>query len=366
MGATLGHPCAKHVTSLATPEASAKSLGYQMPAEWETQKVVWVAPPQNAETWPGALERAQKQFDEFLSKLRRVTTVRHVGELKVTPHDSWIRDFGPIFVRGSVARNREQPRSVNNLNALAIHDFHFDAWGGKYEPRDRDDVIPQHVAARDKLPIWIHDMVLEGGAIEVNGQGTVMSTTQCLLESGPNGKGRNPHMSRERLEDAIHDALGTCQMNWLPGGIVGDDTDGHIDDVARFLGPGTVAAVSPAPGHPDYAMGQRNLQALRQATDQDGERLHLIELPAPEPMHFDFPADRFQPGGRAPLPASYANFLISNGHVFVPTFNQRRDEAAMNVLDQAMPGFTIEPVPCDWLVVGLGTLHCLTMQQPGA
>ena len=328
-----------------------------MPAEWAPHRAVWVAPPHNAETWPGCLEAAQRQFEAFLTKLNRVTPAWDVHAVAKRTDDSWMRDFGPIFVK----QHAKPPHDDAHATAapLALHDFHFDGWGGKYEVRADDDLVPQLIARQYGWPIWIHDWVLEGGAIDVNGQGTVLTTRQCLLEAN-----RNPHMDQAALEAAIHQALGTQHMVYLPGGIAGDDTDGHIDDVARFLNPTTVALVVPAEGHPDHAIGQRNRQALREARDQRGQPFEVIELPAPEPVSFDFPADRFQPGGRAPLPCSYANFLITNGVVFVPTFGQASDEPALRTLDAAMPEHTIVPIRCEWLAVGLGTLHCLTMQQP--
>lgn len=309
---------------------------------------MWVAPPHNPDTWPGCLNRAQREFDDFLATLRRVTPVRDTRELSQPTDDSWVRDFGPVFVTRHAA---EAP--------LALHDFHFDGWGGKYEVRAADDVVPQAIAAAYGRPVWVHDWVLEGGAIDLNGAGTVLTTRQCLLEAG-----RNPALTRDELERGIHAALGTRHIVYLPGGIAGDDTDGHIDDVARFIGARTIAAVNAPPGHPDHAITQQNLTALRAARDQDGRAFDVVELPAPEPRYFDFPPDGFQPGGPAPLPLSYANFLISNGALFLPTFGQATDELAIKTLDSALPGYRIEPVRCEWLVVGLGTLHCLTMQQP--
>jgi agmatine deiminase len=346
------HPFIDH-DQLTMPAASAAALGYHMPAEWAPQAAVWVAPPHNPDTWPGCLAKAQAQFDAFLTKLRQVTPVRDVRELGAQTNDSWMRDFGPLFVTQRTGQKED-------VKPLAVHDFHFDGWGGKYEVRAEDDVIPQHVAAALDLPVWVHDWVLEGGAIDVNGQGTILTTKQCLLKAK-----RNPAMTRAELETALHETLGTEHIIWLPGGIAGDDTDGHIDDVARFIDSHTIALVNAHADHPDHAICQDNLTTLRRAQMETGDSPRVIELPAPEPMHFDFPADGFQPGGPAPLPASYANFLISNGVVFVPTFGQPSDDRALTALDNAMPGYRIEPVRCDWLVVGLGTLHCLTMQQPG-
>ncbi len=307
---------------------------------------VWVSPPKNAETWPGCLDEAQREFSNWVSLLRRAVAVRTTDELGIQTDDAWIRDFGPVFVVRDTG---------DDAAAIACHDFHFNTWGGKYEVRSRDDVVPQHIARDLDIPIWVHDFVLEGGSIDVNGLGTVMTTEQCLLN--PN---RNPGMTRAQIEAKLHETLGARHVIWLPGGIRGDDTDGHIDDVARFVSPDTVVAVSAEIGHPDYEVTQKNLQALRQARDQDGRALRVVELPVPDPIYYDYP------DGRGPVPASYANFLIANGHVFVPTFGQPADDGAIGVLAGAVAGFSVVPVPARWLVVGLGALHCLSQQQPAA
>lgn len=325
--------------------ASAVSLGYRMPGEFEPLSSVWLAPPFNPETWPGCLDRAQKQFADWVDLMRKVVPVSTTDGLGIDTNDSWIRDFGPIFV----VRETENGHGP----AIACHDFHFNTWGGKYEVRDLDDVVPQKIAAKLRLPIWVHDFVLEGGSIDVNGQGTVMTTEQCLLN-----KNRNPDMNRQQIEARLHETLGTRHVIWLPGGIEGDDTDGHIDDVARFIAPDTVAIISAPADHPDHAMTQRNLKALRLDKDQDGQPLRIVELPVPEPILYDYPE------GRYPMPASYANFLIANGHVFMPTFGQAADDRALGVLAGAMPGYSLVPVPAQWLVAGLGALHCLSQQQP--
>jgi len=323
-----------------------------MPGEFEPQSCVWLSPPVNPETWPGCLDKAQRQFADWVDLLRLAVPVSTTVELEIETDDAWIRDYGPIFV----VRDKEHHEGVAPPAppGLACHDFHFNTWGGKYESHDKDDVAPQHIAQKLGLPIWVHDFVLEGGSIDVNGQGTVMTTEQCLLN--PN---RNPGQSRAQIEAKLHETLGTRHVIWLPGGIRGDDTDGHIDDVARFLSADTVAAVSAPPGHPDHEMSQTNLLALRGAVDQDGEPLHAVELPAPEPIYYDYPE------GRAPLPASYANFLFANEHLFVPVFGQHDDDLALEGLSRALPNHRIVPVPADWLVVGLGALHCLSQQQPG-
>jgi agmatine deiminase len=333
-------------SELTVPDESAAALGYRMPGEFEPLSCVWLTPPMNAETWPGCLDAAQRQFADWVSLMRPAVTVRTTDELAIPTNDSWIRDYGPLFVvRESSAGGP----------ALACHDFHFNTWGGKYEVRDLDDVVPQHIARELGLRIWVHDAVLEGGSIDVNGRGTVLTTEQCLMN--PN---RNPGMDRGQIEALLHAALGTRHVIWLPGGIEGDDTDGHIDDVARFIAPDTVAAISAPPNHPDCGVTEANLRALRSATDQDGHPLTVVELPVPQPIMYDYPE------GRSPAPASHANFLIANRHVFVPVFGQTSDDAALGVLAGAMPGYSVVPVRAEHLVIGLGALHCLSLQQPQA
>ena len=342
---------------LTVPDASAAALGYRMPGEFERLSCVWLSPPENPETWPGCLDKAQNQFADWVTLLKQAVTVRTTTELGIETNDSWIRDYGPIFVV------RDQPTDDGPVElpgaaklpkaGVACHDFHFNTWGRKYEVRDLDDVVPQQVARELGVPIWVHDFVLEGGSIDVNGRGTVMTTEQCLLN--PN---RNPGMTRVQIEAKLHETLGTQHVIWLPGGIQGDDTDGHIDDVARFISPDTVAVVSAPPDHPDHGVTRKNVKALTQATDQTGGALNIVELPVPQTITYDYP------DGRGVVPASYANFLIANRHVFVPTFGQPSDDAALGVLAGAMPGYAVVPVRAESLVVGLGALHCLSQQQP--
>lgn len=341
------HPRAPFVDQLKRLDGSAGTAGYAMPAEWSPLSAVWLVEPHNVETWPGCLDKAQRQFHAWAEALADHVEVVTTQRLGIATNDSWIRDFGPIFVKH------------RTTGELAAHDFHFNGWGGKYEKRELDDLVPQHIARHLDIGLYIHDMVLEGGSIEVNGRGTVMTTRQCLLNDN-----RNPHLSQQQVTDRLHEALGTRQVIWLPGGIVGDDTDGHVDDIARFVNPSTVVAVRAEPGHPDHAMLEQNWAALGKARDQDDRPLDVVPLPAPQPIHYDYPADRFGPGGRATVPASYANFLIANGALFVPTFGQTTDDQALRTLEQCMPNHQIVPIRAEWLVVGLGALHCLSMQQP--
>ena len=395
-GATLPamHPRADFADRLTILDSTrtAAAAGYRMPAEWEPQEAVWVVPPHNPETWPGCLDEAQAQHAAWVDAMRsRGTTVRTLAEVEAATDDSWVRDFGPIFVVGGsdgatkrrsdggkkrrsdgadVERATVSPPipsspihhfTTSPLPPLALHDFCFNGWGGKYETRDRDDLAPQHIARALRLPLWIHDTVLEGGSIDVNGTGSVLTTQQCLLN--PN---RNPDLTRDDIERVLGGALAVSNVIWLPGGIVGDDTDGHIDDLARFVSRDTVVAVGPPleSDHPDAAVLRENLAALKNARDEHGRHLTVIELPAAELMHYDFPPDRFGPGGRHPVPCSYANFLISNGAVYLPAFGSPRDDQAARVLEAAMPGYEIVPLRADRLVVGLGAFHCLSQQQP--
>ncbi len=331
----------------------AEAGDFHMPAEWATLARVWVTRPHNDETWPNCLPEAQQQWDLWIEAMRPFVEVADTRQLGIDTNDSWIRDYGPIFVKANDADG------TSAAGTKALHDFHFNGWGGKYETRDLDDTAPQHIARQLNLPLWLHDMTLEGGSIEVNGQGTVMTTEQCLLN--PN---RNPHLSREQIIAELHQALGTRHVIWLPGGIIGDDTDGHIDDIARFVNPTTVLAIRAEHGHPDFEVLDRNRQALTAARDQDGRQLEIIDLPVPEPILYNFPADRFGPGGVNPVPASYANFLIANKAVFVPVFAQKTDQRALDIIAAAMPKHTVVPIRAEFLVVGLGALHCLSQQEP--
>lgn len=333
---------------------TARELGFRMPAEFEPVEAVWLTQAHKKSTWPGCDDRAVEQHHQLCAAIEPFARVELIGrDHHWKTNDSWIRDYGPIFVT----------RQGGTGTELAGHDFVFNGWGGKYDQPKYwddyvpaiDDVIPVEIAAHLNMPLWRHDVVLEGGSIDVNGRGTVMTTEQCLLN--PN---RNPSMSREAIEQTLHDALGTRHVIWLPGGIVGDDTDGHIDDVARFIDERTVVIVQPEESHEDFETMKRNREVLDIARDQDGDGLDILELPAPKVIKYDDPVNR----QTYPLPASHANFLIVNDGVIVPTFGQASDDVAMRVLDDAMPGRTIVGVRCEWLVVGLGAAHCLTMQQP--
>jgi len=314
---------------------------FRMPAEWEPQSCVWVSPPHNAETWPGCLDEAQEQFEALTAAMAEVVEVRAIESLGHTTNDSWIRDYGPIFVEDADGK-------------VHAHDFGFNSYGEKFPPYDRDDATPQRIAGALGMPVTSHAEILEGGSIEPNGRGVLLTTQQCLL-----AETRNPALSRTALEQKLSEWLGVERVVWLNLGLVGDDTDGHIDNIARFIAPGTVAIVSPTPDHPDFDRMQQNRGILEAETD-----FTLIDLPTADTVFYDFPECRPYESGRMRLPASYANFLISNGSVFVPTFGVPSDDNALRVLDDAMPEHTIVGVRSEFLLVGMGGIHCLTCHQP--
>ena len=311
-----------------------------MPAESEPHEAVWVCAPKNEETWPGCLDQAQSQFAQLVEAMRKFVRVRDVSELGIQPYDAWIRDYGPLFVHDVSGH-------------IVGHDFVFSAWGGKYPAWERDDRVAGQMANRLGVPIRRHDVTLEGGAIEVNGHGLLLTTRSCLLNAN-----RNALFSAAKIETKLRQALGIDRVIWLAGELAGDDTDGHVDTVARFLQPDLIAAVRAPRTHPDYDVLEKNWGVLKDL------KLELLALPCPEPQFFDFPSDDLGPAERRPLPASYANFLISNGAVFVPTFGQSSDDVALHALEGALPDHTVLDIRCEHLAVGLGTIHCLTLSQP--
>lgn len=332
--------------------------GYAMPAEWTPHQATWLAWPYDPVTWPGKVLHAE---DVFVQMMRALTPheyvellVRPIQETKVRQRladeritnirlhlmdyaDSWIRDYGPTFVK-------------NHAGDLATIDWTFNAWGNKYETLLKDDKIPPRLDPILKVPRYEAPLVMEGGSIEVNGAGTVLTTEQCLLN--PN---RNPHLSNDEIETHLRDFLGVSQILWLKEGIEGDDTDGHIDDLARFVDASTlVAAVETDPNDPNRAILDDNLRRLQSFRDPNGRPFRVVTLPMPGRVGDD--------EGR--LPASYANFYIGNGVVLLPVFGDPNDARAEAILGQLFPGRRIVPIRCEDLVLGMGTLHCVTQQQP--
>lgn len=331
---------------------------FVMPAEWAPHEATWLSWPHNRETWPDELEQAQAALAAGVEALAEGEAVHInttepaplerrfpalIGRRRVVLHpiptnDAWCRDHGAIVVRDG------------NGDRVAL-DFRFNAWGGKYPPWDLDDAVAPAMAATLGLPCVSVDMVLEGGAIDVNGEGTLLTTEQCLLN--PN---RNPTMGRGDIEAMLARYLGARRVVWLGEGIVGDDTDGHVDDITRFVAPATVVTVvARDPADENYAPLQDNLARLARVRLPDGRPLEVLQLPMPPALRKD--------GKR--LPASYANFYIGNRVVLVPTFGAaEEDEAAVALLARSFPGRRMVPIDARALVVGLGTFHCLTQQIP--
>ena len=335
-------------------------LGFRMPAEWAPHQATWISWPHNPETWPGVLAAAEASMAEAVTALAGGETVRinvldaaheaHVrgrlGAVADTPavvfhhfptNDAWCRDHGAIFVRDDAGR-------------LAAVDCGFNAWGGKYPPWDLDNAIPARMAAALGVQRFKGGLILEGGSIDVNGAGTVLTTEQCLLNEN-----RNPELARAELEERLALLFGIRQVLWLGEGIIGDDTDGHIDDITRFVAEdAVVTVVEPDRADPNHAPLEENLARLRGMRLTDGRPLRIIELPMPAPVELD--------GTR--LPASYGNFYIGNEVVLLPVFGQPADEEVARILAGCFPGRRIVPIRATELVVGLGAFHCLTQQVP--
>jgi agmatine deiminase len=340
---------------------SPASLGYKMPPEWEPHEATWLSwPRRDGISFPHAYEEVIPAFTHMIDALRgsekvriNVMDVDHENEVRfslkeidishveffiIPTNEPWCRDHGPIFVK-----RETEPR-------LAVIDWNYNAWGGKYPPFDLDEVVPTRVAEQFKLPVYYPGLVLEGGSIDVNGAGAALSTKSCLLN--PN---RNPEHFQEQIEQALRDYLGISEILWLSGGIEGDDTDGHIDNLARFVAPDTVVTiVETNEQDSNYQPLQTNLSLLKKMRLSDGSKLTIVRLPMPP---------RIEREGRR-LPASYANFYIGNRVVLVPAFDAPSDKKAVSTLKKCFPDRNIVPIDCRNLVWGLGAFHCLTQQQP--
>jgi agmatine deiminase len=333
-----------------------RSLGYRMPAEWEEHEATWIAWPHNEEDWPGRFEPIPWVYGEIVRKLSRVERVRilaadaereeaarvvlgKVGaemaavEFHRVPTDRvWARDFAPLFLK-------------NATDAVAAAKWRFNGWA-KYENYLLDDAAGRSVPGLAGVEAWYPDAVLEGGSVDVNGAGLLLTTEECLLSPV---QARNPDLSRQALEKKLGDYLGADRVLWLRNGIAGDDTHGHVDDLARFTDRDSIVMVSEdEPADANYDALQENWALVRDFP------VRARKLPMPAPLLFD--------GVR--LPASYANFYIANRMVLVPDFNEPNDRVALNVLAECFPDRQVVGINCVELVWGLGTLHCMTQQQP--
>ncbi len=346
------------------PPVPAK-LGFYMPAEWHPHEATWLSWPKDPETWPDRVPQAQ---EIFLKMMRAVSAnekinllvddeaaemsvrsrckfagAQNIRFIRMLTVDSWVRDYGPNFL-------------ISDDGRLAYNDWVFNAWGNKYEELKRDNSVPARLESILHVPRFEPGIVMEGGSIEVNGAGVVLTTEQCLLN-----RNRNPHLSRAEIEQYLKDYLGAAKVLWLGEGIVGDDTDGHIDDIARFVSPTTiVCAVEDDPLDANYEILQDNLKRLKRMTGADGRQFEIVTLPMPGIV-----------GGQSTdarnldrLPASYANFYIANSVVLAPIFGHQNDSRAIETLQRLFPTRRVVSINCEPLVWGMGTIHCVTQQQP--
>jgi agmatine deiminase len=347
------------------PDSYPADLGFRMPAEWEPHTATWLAWPHNLETWPGqdmakieavyiqmikTLAKGEKvhllvnrESDAFkLNKLIKNSPLnsQNIIIYPIPTNDAWMRDYGPNFLVRETSSGKR---------AVSANLWKFDSWGGKYE-WDLDDRVGGVIMDQLGIPRFEPGIVLEGGAIEVNGQGLCITTEQCLLN--PN---RNGGLSKEEMETYLKRYLGVREIIWCQGNIEGDDTDGHIDNLVRFVNPDTVlCAWENDTKDPNHACLKENLKILESFRDESGKPLNVVQLPMPGRIDSD--------EGR--LPASYANFYIGNRAILLPTYNHRHDSAAASILEQFFPDREIVKIPCEIFVSGLGAIHCVTQQQP--
>ena len=371
---------------------SPAELGYHMPAEWRRHAATWLTWPKDPETWPDRVPQVEQIFLQMMAALAPHEIVNllvddtgteaavrarcafpgaeNIRYLQIPTVDSWIRDYGPNFL---VAANQASQRShivVDSVKQafaeddkltfaerpVAYNDWIFNAWGNKYEELKQDNSIPARLENLLKLPRFEPGIVMEGGSIDVNGAGCVLTTEQCLLN--PN---RNPQLSKNEIEHYLKSYLGVEKVLWLGEGIVGDDTDGHIDDIARFVAPDVIVCVlEDDPEDANYELLQDNLKRLRAMTDVQGRAFEIVTLPMPGVV-----------GGASTdrrnldrLPASYANFYIANGVVLAPVFGHANDSRAIETLQRLFPNRRVVGINCEPLIWGMGTIHCLSQQQP--
>ncbi len=351
-------------------EKTPAALGFSMPAEWDRHEATWLGWPHNASDWPGKLDTIRWVYGEIIRKIAPGEIVRvlvnsrteaklagrYLERAGVEPrrvefvvhptNRGWTRDSGPIFVR----RGGRKPET-------AIVQFHFNAWA-RYPDWRKDRRVPETAAERLGKRLFDarvggREFVLEGGGIDVNGRGTLLTTEECYLD--PEVQVRNPGLGRREFESALFDYLGVSNVFWLGAGVEGDDTHGHVDDICRFVDPKTVVLIRESnPKDINYRRLEENWERIRDLRLEDGSKPEVVALPMPDPLFFD--------GTR--LPASYANFYISNSAVIVPTFNDPNDRIALGILSELLRDRTVVGVHAVDLVLGFGTLHCLTQQQP--
>jgi len=340
-----------------------KSLGYSFPAEFAQHDAIWLSWPHKEESWPGKIASIYPSYCAFVKTVALTERINiNVGTDKMRQgaskmlelagvdmskvqfylhptNDAWCRDHGPSFL----TRNHpEHPK--------AIVDWNINAWGGKYPPYDLDDVIPTRIAEQLNLPIFYPEIIMEGGSVDFNGAGTVITSTCCLLNEN-----RNPHLNQAQIEQYLRDYYGIEQVLWVSEGIIGDDTDGHIDDTVRFVNEDTVLTVVESNVlSENFDLLQKNLKELKAMRLANGKQLNIVELPMPADVIYE---------GQL-LPASYANFYISNGHIIVPTYQCAQDDQAMQIIQSCFPTRSVVGIDSTDIIWGLGSFHCLSQQEP--
>lgn len=339
-----------------------REQGYYFPAEFAQHTATWLSWPHKDASWPGKIESIYPVYAEFIKlvaegeqvcinvndetwKQKALTYLEKAGAnlenvaLFIHPtNDAWCRDHGPAFLVNPVAKKK------------MIVDWGYNAWGDKYPPYDLDDVVPTLIGKARNLPVVYPDIVMEGGSVDFNGRGTVLTTTACLLN--PN---RNPHLTKSQLEEYLCAYYGVTHILWLGDGIVGDDTDGHIDDITRFVNEDTVVTVVETnPNDENYKLLQENLHMLKTMRLENGRPLNVVELPMPGPVIYE----------DTRLPASYANFYISNKYVIVPTYRDPHDTVALDILQTCFPDRKVVGLDSTDIIWGLGSFHCLSQQEP--
>jgi agmatine deiminase len=340
-----------------------KELGYFFPAEFAPQRAMWLSWPHKEASWPGKIESIYPVYSNFIklvaegqrvcinvanvkmkafaiSNLERVEAdLSNIDFFFHPTNDAWCRDHGPAFLISETTK------------AKAIVDWDYNAWGDKYPPYDLDDVVPTLIAEKFNLPVFYPKIIMEGGSVEFNGKGTLLTTTSCLLN-----KNRNPHLSQTEIEKYLIDYYGVENILWLGDGIIGDDTDGHIDDITRFVNDNTVVTViEESKSDENYEPLQENLKLLSKMRLENGKQLNIVELPMPNPVIYDDQR----------LPASYANFYIANKYVVVPTFRDKKNDArALDILQKCFADRKVIGLDSTDIIWGLGSFHCLSQQEP--
>lgn len=339
-----------------------KLLGYFFPAEFAKHDATWLSWPHKEASWPGKIETIYPVYAQFIKlvaegEIVNINVVDEAMKEKATRYlqqvntdfnkirfhffptnDAWCRDHGPAFL--------VNPKEKKKM----IVDWGYNAWGGKYPPFDLDDNIPTLISEYYKLPVVYPGIVMEGGSVEFNGKGTLLTTTSCLLNEN-----RNPHLNQKQIEEFLVNYYGVENILWLGDGIVGDDTDGHIDDLTRFVNADTiVTVVEENKNDENYKPLQENLSALKKLRLENGKQMNIIELPMPEEIVYD----------DMRLPASYANFYISNNYVVVPIFRDKNDDKALRVLQDCFKDRKVVGLDSVDIIWGLGSFHCLSQQEP--